>query len=161
MGHNFGVLVFKDAYRGEILWCKFLDKKETRVNYMESVERLDEHRFHIRGLVCDGLKGLPQMLARYKVQLCHFHQVKSIKHYLTSRLKTPAGIELKAISMLLCRTDKESFQGALERWHTRWGEYIKERSVDSVSGKRYYTYKRVLECLFQHETQHEMALDFL
>ncbi|MEG1686210.1 MAG: hypothetical protein RR319_09775, partial [Bacteroides sp.] len=94
-GLSFGVLAFKDAYRGKVLWRKFLDKKETVADYLEGVEWLEEHGFKIRGLVCDGLRGLAQALSHYKVQLCQFHQVKTVKKYLTSKPKTPAGIELK------------------------------------------------------------------
>ena len=58
-GHNFGVLVFKDAKRGKILWRKFLDRKEVLADYLEGVEWLEQHCFHIKGVVCDGLRGSP------------------------------------------------------------------------------------------------------
>lgn len=147
-GASFGVLAFKDAYRGKVLWRKFLTKKETIADYLEGVEWLEEHEFKIRGLVCDGLRGLAQALSRYKVQYCQFHQVKTVKKHLTSNPKTPAGIELRSISLLLCRADKESFEGALDDWYSRWGEYIKERSFDGATGKRFYTHKRVRSAYF-------------
>ncbi|MEG2065213.1 MAG: hypothetical protein RRY23_08770, partial [Alistipes sp.] len=142
-GHHFGVLVFKDAHRGKTLWRKFLDKKETRADYMEGVDWLEQHGFHIRGVVIDGLKGLAQMLANYKVQLCQFHQVKTVKKYLTSTPKTPAGIELKAIALMLCHTDKESFVGVLDQWHLRWQMFLKERTKDVATNRTSYTHKRL------------------
>lgn len=78
-GTSFGVLVFKDAYRGKALWRKFLIKKETIADYLEGVEWLKEHNFRIRGLVRDGLRGLAQALSHYRVQYFQFHQVKTIK----------------------------------------------------------------------------------
>ena len=81
-GKNFGVLLIVDAYRKRLLWRKFLDKKETIADYLEGIEWLREHKFKILGIVCDGLWGLPQALARYKVQYCQFHQVKTVDEYL-------------------------------------------------------------------------------
>jgi hypothetical protein len=93
-GRKFGVLVFKDANRKKILWRKFLSKKETLFDYKEGVEWLEDNGFKIHGIVCDGLKGLPTMLSRYKVQLCQFHQVKTVKFYLTSKPELQASKEL-------------------------------------------------------------------
>lgn len=75
-GYRFGVLVFKDAHRGKILWRKFLCKRETRSDYAEGIQWLEENEFCIRGVVIDGLKGLFQLLESYPVQLCQFHQVR-------------------------------------------------------------------------------------
>ncbi|MEG0499405.1 MAG: hypothetical protein RR522_05985, partial [Alistipes sp.] len=105
-GLSFGVLAFKDAYRGKVLWRKFLDKKETIADYLEGVEWLREHKFKIHGIVCDGLRGLAQSLARYRVQYCQFHQVKTVDEYLTKNPLTDAGKQLQKIAHLLCHTDK-------------------------------------------------------
>ncbi len=125
-----------------------MDKKETRTDYAEGICWLREHGFRIHGVVCDGLKGLPQMLASYKVQLCQFHQVKTVKTKLTSRPKTAAGRELREISLMLCHTDKESFAGALDEWYSRWGEYLKERSIEAKTGRRIYTHKNLRSAYF-------------
>lgn len=142
-GRDFGVLVFKDALRGKILWRKFLDKKETRADYMEGVEWLEQNGFRIHGVAIDGLKGLAQMLSKYKVQYCQFHQVKAVKKYLTNKQKTQAGIELKAIALMLCHTDKESFIGVLDEWYEHWQTFLKERTRDTATGKTCYTHKRL------------------
>lgn len=84
-GRNFGVLVFKDAFRNKILWRKFLTKRENLHDYMEGIEWLEESGFKIVGIVCDGLKGLIKSLSNYKVQYCQFHQIKTVKFYLTSK----------------------------------------------------------------------------
>ena len=66
-GQKFGVLLIVDAYRKRLLWHKFLDKKETVADYLEGISWLEEKGFQIRGIVCDGLRGLAQSLCRYKV----------------------------------------------------------------------------------------------
>lgn len=37
--------------------------------------------------------------------------------------------ELLAISKILCHTDKDPFIGALEEWHTKWEDFLKERTT--------------------------------
>jgi hypothetical protein len=93
-------------------------------------------------IVSDGLKGLRERLSGYRYQYCQFHQLQTIKHKLTSHPKLPASIELLDISRLLCRTDKESFEGVMNEWFVRWEAFIKERSTDS-NGRSHYTHKNL------------------
>ena len=147
-GRNFGVLLIVDAYRKRLLWRKFLDKKETIADYLEGIEWLRENNFIIRGIVCDGLRGLAQSLSQYKVQYCQFHQVKTVVEYLTKNPQTEAGQELLKIAYLLCHTYKESFEGMLEMWHTKWDRWLKQRSLDRKTGKKVYTHRRVRSAYF-------------
>lgn len=141
----FGVLVFKNAGRhnGIVLWHKFLHKHETVSDYMEGVQWLEELGFCIRGIVCDGLKGLFHALQRYPVQYCQFHQVKVIQTKLTKHPESVAGKELLDIAYLLAHTDKESFEGALEIWLTRHQSFMNERSQPDADGKTHYLHKRL------------------
>ena len=147
-GRNFGVLLIVDAYRKRLLWRKFLDKKETIADYLEGIEWLRENNFIIRGIVCDGLRGLAQSLSQYKVQYYQFHQVKTVVEHLTKNPQTEAGQELLKIAYLLCHTDKESFEGMLEMWHTKWDRWLKQRSLDRKTGKKGYTHRRVRSAYF-------------
>ena len=126
-GNDFGVLLIVDAYRKLLLRRKFLDKKETIADYLEGIEWLREHKFNILGIVCDGLRGLAQSLSQYKVQYCQFHQVETVIEYLTKNPQTEAGQELLQIAYLLCNTDKESFEGMLDMWYTKWNVWLKQR----------------------------------
>lgn len=130
------MLLIVDAYRKRFLWRKFLDKKETISDYLEGIEWLREHKFKILGIVCDGLWAL----ARYRVQYCQFHQVKTVDEYLTKNPQTDAGKELQKISHLLCRTDKESFVGMLEMWYNKWSEWLKHRTLDKKKQAKNHTH---------------------
>lgn len=110
---------------------------------MERIEWLLEQKFKIHGIGCNGLRGLAQFLSLYKVQYYQFHQVKTIDEYLTKNPQTEAGRELRKISLLLCHTEKEPFEGALDDWYNRWNDWIKERSIDKTKGKKVYTHRRV------------------
>ncbi len=141
-GRHFGVVIFKDAISGIVLWYKFISRKETVANYKEGVDYLLSRGFSIVAVVCDGLRGLRNIFTDCKFQLCQFHQVMTIRTKLTLHPKLEASIELLELSRLLCHTDKESFVGAFGDWENRWHDFLAERSVDA-SGKTHYVHKRL------------------
>ena len=147
-GRDFGVVMLYDCYRKKLLWRKFINRKEVIADYLEGIAWLEKYHFKIYGIVCDGLKGLAKSLGRYKVQYCQFHQVKTVCSYLTQKPKTEAGKELRKIALLLCHTDKESFEGMLNEWYSKWGEWIKERSFDPQSQRNRYTHRKIRAAYF-------------
>ena len=139
-GRNFGVVIMKDSLSGNVLWYKFINRHERLEDYKEGIAYLHSLGYTIQAIVCDGFKGLRQVFPNYKIQLCQFHQVMTIKTKLTSRPKLEASKELLAISRMLCHTDKDSFIGALEEWYTKWEGFLKERTI-TEDGKSHYTHK--------------------
>lgn len=75
------------------------------------------------------------------VQMCQFHQQKIVTTRLTRRPKTEAGRELRSLTLMLTKTDRESFEGALYLWHEKWADYLDERTTDAETGKSHYTHK--------------------
>ena len=140
-GWHFGVVVFKDARTGKILWRKFIQHKEILQDYQEGIDWLEEYEFNIEGIVCDGLRGIFQMFSKYKVQMCQFHQVKIVRKYLTKQPQLPASIELLELTKLLAHTDKDSFIGMFDRWAAKWNVFIRERVIDKQTGKSHYVHK--------------------
>jgi len=141
-GRNFGVIVFKDWRTKRILWRKFVCY-ETLADYKEGIDWLEKHNFKIEGVVCDGMRGMFQMLSQYRVQMCQYHQLRIVQRYLTRSPELPASIELLAIVNLLTKTDKESFIGSFEAWCERWDAFLKERTQDKRTGKSHYVHKRL------------------
>ena len=141
-GRNFGVIIMKDSIIGDVLWYKFIKKKETMADYKEGVDWLNARGFTILAIVCDGLKGLRTMFSEYKFQLCQFHQVMTVKTKLTLHPKLEASQELLELSRLMCHTDKETFVGAFEQWEKKWDAFLKERSEDA-NGKSHYVHKEL------------------
>jgi hypothetical protein len=74
------------------------------------------------------------------VQMCQFHQVAIIRRYITKNPKISASIELKEFVAMLKMTDKESFEGGLELWFTKWESFLKERTINPETGKSYFTH---------------------
>lgn len=141
-GHRFGVMLFKDAYSGENL-LKYFVKYETNALYKQGINALQERGFLIRAIVCDGRRGLFNLFGDIPVQMCQFHQVAITQRYITKNPRMPAAIEFKEVMLLLARTDKESFTGALGLWFDKWGSFLNERTKDPLTGKAHYTHKRL------------------
>lgn len=140
-GRGFGVMVFKDTNGNNLYW-KYV-KYETVSGYVEGINQLKQNGLNIKGIVCDGRKGLFNALAEYPIQMCQFHQIAIVTRYITRRPKVPASVELKGIIQLLTQTDKESFYGALDQWYCKWESYLNERAINPDTGKTRYIHKRL------------------
>lgn len=139
---NNGLLVIKDAHRGDVLWRKFLNRKETVADYMEGIYDLCSKGYTVIGAVADGLRGLRQALGDIPFQYCQFHAIRFVRIQLTTRPKTIPGQQLSAIANGMAHTDKESFEGALSQWFEQWHDYINERTK-SENGRSFYTHRRL------------------
>jgi len=139
-GRRFGVVVMKDYIEGYVLWYKFITGKERVADYKEGVEYLESRGLRIQCIVSDGLRGLREMFPQYKFQLCQFHQLMTVRSKLTLRPKLEASQELLELGKTLCRTDKESFIGALDEWHAKWEDFLGERAAGK-DGRTHYVHK--------------------
>lgn len=140
-GRGFGVMLFKDAYTGINLFKQYV-KHETNNLYAEGISYLQGKGFKIDAIVCDGRRGLLQMFSTIPIQMCQFHQCAILTRYLTRKPKLQAAIELRKLMLLLSKTDKESFEGALNTWHNKWEKFLNERRKD-VNGKNRYIHRRL------------------
>ena len=128
-GRGFGLMAIKDALRKKILWRKYVTH-ETISDYMEGVQWLTSQGFRIYGVVIDGMRGLAQALRPYPVQLCQFHQILTVRHYLTQEPELDASRELLELVSRITRMDKESFLTAFEGWYDKHKDIVNERVHD-------------------------------
>jgi len=142
-GHEFGVMVFRDEYSKRNLHWKYV-KHESLSEYIYGIERLKKQGWNIKGIVCDGKRGLFTAFGDIPVQMCQFHQAAIVTRYITRNPKTIAGKELKQIIVLLPRTDKESFEGVLKEWILKWNIFLNEKTYNEENkSKWHYTHKRL------------------
>jgi len=88
--------------------------------------------------------------------------------YLTNNPRLPAGMELKQLMSLLCDISEDDFREALKNWHGKWGQFLKERTVDPSTGRWHYTRRRLrsayrslttnLPYLFTYQKYPELAI---
>jgi hypothetical protein len=140
-GRAFGVMLFKDAHSGKNLYKQYV-KNETNSLYGAGLLFLKESGLDIKAIVCDGRKGLLALMPTVPKQMCQFHQVAIVTRYLTRKPKVQAAKELREHALLLSKTDKESFEGGLTAWHTKWEQFLNERSKDKA-GKNRYTHRKL------------------
>lgn len=75
--------------------------------------------------------------------MCLFHQAAIVRRYLTQNPRTQASRELKELSYQLKEIDKESWILTLDHWHSKWQNYLKEKTINPITGKWHYTHKRL------------------
>jgi hypothetical protein len=61
--------------------------------------------------------------------MCNFHQVAIIRRYITKNPILEANIELKKITELLTKTDKESFTYYLEQFAIKYKDFLNEKVI--------------------------------
>lgn len=141
-GRGFGVMLFKDAISKDNI-LKYYVRTETNALYIEGIETLKRSGYELLGIVCDGRKGLIQSFGSIPVQMCQFHQSAIMRRYLTKKPKIEAAKALLLVVDIMKRTDKESFIGALQMWYEKWHTFMDERSKHAITGKTFYTHKRL------------------
>jgi hypothetical protein len=141
-GRKLGLMVFKDSITGSILFKQYV-KQETNALYLKGIQEISRRGIKIQSIICDGRKGLFLLFNDdIPIQMCNFHQVAIIRRYLTKKPKMQASKELWDFILLLKSTDKESFQGGLNDWYSKWESFLNERKTDE-KGRRRYVHKKL------------------
>jgi len=141
-GRNWGVLVAMDVQSGKVVYRKYI-RHERITDYVECVSILENNGFIIKGIVIDGMRGLFQVLSKYPVQMCQFHQCAILRRYLTQNPKLQAGKELLGLSKKLAQSNKENFVNQFTQWELKWEDFLNERSRNPITEKSYYVHKKL------------------
>lgn len=137
-----GYLVVRDAHnRRNVYWSAI--ESETINEYQCARDTLESQGFSLIAIVIDGRPGVRKLFDDLPVQMCHFHQKAIITRYLTRRPKLEAGKELREIVHDLCNTNEKMFADVVDQWHEKWNEFLKERTVEPITGRWHYTHKRL------------------
>ena len=104
---------------------------------------LEKKGYVIQGVVIDGKQGVPKVFENIPVQMCQFHQIKTITSKLTKNPKLEAGKELRKLSLTLTNTAEEKFKKELNEWHEKWKDFLKEKTLDPITKKGPYTHKKL------------------
>lgn len=104
---------------------------------------LEEKGWTFTVAVIDGRRGLAAVFKDIPVQICHFHQVKTVTKYLTRRPETEAGKELRALALTVSRTNEQAFVVALVLWERKWRSFINEKTHVLGTRRFHYTHKNV------------------
>jgi len=143
-GRGYGVLVIRSQDLQQNLYWKEVSSESIAV-YKEAKETLEGLGFTFKAVVLDGRKGLKLVFSGVPIQLCQFHQIKTVTKYLTRKPKLEASIQLRLIALGLSRTDmtESIFTQLLQEWYERWQEFLKERTYTEDRKHWQYTHRRI------------------
>lgn len=139
---TFGVCVLRSPHLKKNLVWKAAERETANV-YHECRRKLEQKGFEVTAAVTDGKPGLIPVFWDVPLQMCHFHQIKIVTRYLTSRPKLPAGQALRSLTLTLPRTTEENFSRGLNEWHTQWNPFLKEKTLNPETKRWFYTHKRL------------------
>ena len=137
----YGVMVWRCPHRKKNLLWRFLPY-ETIMAYKDGIEELRAKGWNVKAIICDGRRGLLNGFS-VPVQMCHFHQAAIVTRYVTRRPKLVAGQDLQSLMRFLPKIDEAQFTLWLELWYDKWGEFLKEKTVDEITGHWHYTHGRL------------------
>ena len=87
----------------EILIWKHIDSEVS--DYKQSLLPLLSLGSTISAVIEDGKKGLFKEFQDYPIQMCHYHQKRTTRRYLTNKPKVDASKDLKKIASKLKYSD--------------------------------------------------------
>lgn len=137
---DFGIMLFKNAKDWKPLKVKIVNSEKAE-DYKQWIYELKQEWWIIKAIVSDWKKWLLWWFWDIPTQMCNFHQSKIITKYLTKRPKLEANMELRKISLLLTKTDKESFTFWLQEWYEKYNDFLKEKTYYE-NWKWQYTHRR-------------------
>ena len=137
-----GVTVFREPNKKKNLWWQEVVGEKAEV-YHKGREALENNGFTPQAVVSDGRQGVRRVFEGIPTQMCHFHQKQITNRYLTTRPKLQASKELRAVVSTLSQTNEIDFTTALDAWHEKWKEFLKEKTTSPETGRWYHTHKRV------------------
>jgi len=142
-GRDYGILVCRDPHRKNNPHFQEVHR-ETNEEYRQARKALEGKGITITAVVIDGRKGVKELFSEFPVQVCQFHQIKTVNRYLTRRPKIQAAQELGVIVLGLTKTNEKDFTNVLSCWHEKWEAFLKERTINPDNSKKWnYTHKRV------------------
>jgi len=148
---QYGILVFRaDKLKKNIFW-KEIDYERIE-SYYQARRKIESQGFKVSAIVTDGRPGIRGIFGDVPVQMCHFHQKQIIARHLTTKPQLIAGIELRRISQTLCNITEQEFTAALEAWHLKWHDFLKEKTTNIETGKWFYTHKRIRSAHYSLKT---------
>lgn len=141
-GRHYGVTVFRSwTQKRNLWWNEVSSEKMEHYHYGRKI--LEERGWTFTAAVIDGRRGLAAVFKDIPVQICHFHQLKTVTKYLTRRPKTNAGVELRRLALTLTKTDEQTFTTALAAWEKRWHHFYTEKTYVTGTKHWYHTHKNV------------------
>ncbi len=114
-GKTWGVCVFRAPNLKKNIWWTDITK-EVMATYYYGRKILEDKGWIFTAAVVDGRRGMTTVFKDIPVQICQFHQMKTVTKYLTRRPETEEGQALRSIMLTLARSTEKEFTELLVSW---------------------------------------------
>lgn len=143
-GRGYGILMARNPKK-VLFWKEIIS--ESINEYEQCFQQLEAMNYCFSAFVVDGRRGVRQLLARkysdVPIQFCQFHQIQIVKRYIPAKAKTEAALELRQTALKLTRTCELEFEQALNDWHAKYTDFLKEKSYVEGTTRWRYTHRRL------------------
>lgn len=152
---QFCLLCYQDHDDGYTQLIRFTDG-EHYSEIKEDLDNLIKLGVQIESITTDGhksmLRAIRKSLPDVPAQRCLIHIQRMCLLWLTRFPKHPAGMELRALVLMLLRIKTENdrlyWTGELQAWYSRHEAYLKEKTFHEPTGRYWYTHKLLRRSYF-------------
>ncbi len=141
-GREYGVLVARDPNAHENLHVHEL-RHETKLEYRLVRVELERLGYTLVAVVLDGRRGIPRVFDGIPVQICHFHQWKIVKKYLTTRPKLESHKALLSIARLIAKSTEAEMTAMLALFARDFRSDLEEKHICPCCGKPKYVHRKL------------------
>ena len=141
-GKCYGVCVFRAPHLKKNIWWTEVEK-EIMATYYYGRKILEAKGWVFIAVVVDGRRGMTTVFKDIPVQVCQFHQMKTVTKYLTRRPETLAGQELRSVMLELPRSNEKEFTKLLFDWKRDWHKCLTDKTHILGTRRWHYTHKKV------------------
>lgn len=152
---QFCLLCYQDHDDGYTQLIRFTDG-EHYGEIKEDLDNLIKLGVQIESITTDGhksmLRAIRKSLPDVPAQRCLIHIQRMCLLWLTRFPKHHAGVELRALVLMLLRIKTENdrlyWTGELQAWYSRHETYLKEKTFHELTGRYWYTHKLLRRSYF-------------
>ncbi len=140
-GKLWGVCVFRAPHlKRNIWWTDVL--KEVMATYYYGRKILEERGWVFQAVVVDGRRGMLKVFEGIPIQVCQFHQMRTVTKYITRKPETIEGQTLRAVMLQLTKSTEDSFTQALFHWRDTYPYILTDKTHILGTNRWYYTHKK-------------------
>jgi len=140
-GRTWGVCVFRAPHLKKNLWWTDVEK-EVMATYHYGRKILEDRGWVFTAVVVDGRRGMLKVFEGMPIQVCHFHQMRTVTKYLTRKPETLAGQDLRTIMLQLPKSTETTFIALLAQWKKDYPHILTDKTYITGTKRWYYTHKK-------------------
>ena len=152
---QFCLLCYQDHHATYTQLIRFSDGEHYH-EIKEDLNNLIKLGLQIESITTDGhksiLKAIKKVMPDVVVQRCLVHIQRMCLLWLTQYPKHIAGIELRALVLMLQKiktdNDRKFWTNQLEAWYKRHTAYLNEKTINQQTGRYWYTHKLLRRSYF-------------